>query len=549
MARGAARRRWVRPGRRWLVGLALCLGLAASLSGVRAETELGDSTEPDSPRRALERFLAHTQHGRFHEAAFDLELPEHPAGTPDDGPVLARRLGEVLDRRLSSDPDWLAKVSDAPMGDLKDGLAPDQEEVGRIPGAPGMLAEPVRLRRIVRDGENRWAFSSKTVARIAGWYSRLDDLWLREHLPPPLLRTGPRGFVWWEWLALPLLLIASVILARLLVWLVTLFTAPLFRRTRTKWAKLVSEKNRSPMRLILTCVLWGWAMPYLLITTQAERSVQTIARVGLLLGLFAMAWRCVDVVVQLVRESAWIRSHPAALGVIPLGYRLAEVTVVAIAVVTSLQELGYPVTSLVAGLGIGGLAVALAAQKTVEHLFGGVMLSIDQPMRVGDYVRIDDTIGWVEHIGLRSTSIRTLERSLVTFPNGKLADMKIESLAARDHLRLHAVLGVTYDLTADRLDALRSALLAELRAHPQLWSGMPLRVHFVGFSESSLDIEVMAWFRETDWDRFLELRHAVLLRLLRIVAEQGAQFAFPTRTVRLITEASAPAAAGGKKSG
>lgn len=537
--------RWRGPGLlRWILWLGLFYQLALPPGPARADGETSDAAEPDTPRRALERFLGHTQRGRFSEAALDLEPPpDRPAGGPDDRPVLARRLGEVLDRRLSSDPEWLGKVSDAPMGDLKDGLAPDQEEVGRIPGAPGMLAEPVRLRRIQHEGENRWVFSSKTVARIAGWYSRLDDLWLREHLPPPLLRTGPRGFVWWEWLALPLLLAASLVLARLLVWLGTLSTAPLFRRTRAKWASLLAEKVRQPTRLIITCVLWGWAMPYLLITTQAERSVQMLARVGVLLGLFMMAWRCVDVVVQLVRESAWIRSHPAALGVIPLGYRLAEVTVVAIAVVTALQELGYPVTSLVAGLGIGGLAVALAAQKTVEHLFGGVMLSIDQPMRVGDYVRIDDTVGWVEHIGLRSTSIRTLERSLVTFPNGKLADMKIESLAARDHLRLHAILGVTYDLTADRLDALRTALAAELRAHPQLWAGMPLRVHFVGFGESTLDIEVMAWFRETDWDRFLELRHAVLLRLMNIVAAQGAEFAFPTRTVRLVTEASAPASA------
>jgi MscS family membrane protein len=516
----------------WLLAV-LVLSLALGSGVARADSESADAAEPDTPRRALERFLSHTQHHRFVEAARDLDLGTEYA---DEGPQLAQHLGAVLDRRLMSDPESLNRVSDAPLGELKDGLASDQEEVGRIPGAEGMLAEPVRLRRVERDGENRWVFSGKTVTRIAGWYSRLDDLWLREHLPPPLLRIGPRGFVLWEWLALPLLLGASVVLAFLLVWLVRLGTAPLLHRAKARWDRLLPEKLRSPMRLILTCALWGWAMPYLLITAQAERSVQTIARVGLLLGLFGAVWRCVDVVVQLVRESAWIKSHPAALGVIPLGYRLAEVTVVAIAVVTALQALGYPVTSLVAGLGIGGLAVALAAQKTVEHVFGGVMLSIDQPMRVGDLVRIDDTVGWVEHIGLRSTSIRTLERSLVTLPNGKLADMKIESLAARDRLRLHAVLGITYDLTADRLDSLRNALLRELQAHPKLWPGQPLRVHFIGFGDSSLDIEVMAWFSESDWERFLELRHAVLLQLLRIVAEQGAAFAFPTRTVRLIMD-------------
>jgi MscS family membrane protein len=277
-----------------------------------------------------------------------------------------------------------------------------------------------------------------------------------------------------------------------------------------------------------------------LITGQAERIVHNFARVGFLLGLFFCVWRCVDVAVQIVRESDWLKSHPAAKGVIPLGYRLAEITVAAIAVVTTLQELGYPVTSLVAGLGIGGLAVALAAQKTVEHVFGGVMLSVDQPMRVGDLVRVDDVVGYVEQIGLRSTAIRTLERSLVNFPNGKLADMKIECLQARDNLRLHCTLGLTYDATVAQLDGLREALRSYITNHPKVWTGMPVRVHFVGFGESSLNLEVMAWWQESDWDRFLELRHEVLLKIMRIIEDHGAKIAFPTRTLHMVPPTGKP---------
>ena len=531
-SRRGLRRGWPRLGRL----LALLCALSGLFFCVLAQADTEDGGEPDTPRRALERFIGAVHEGRFADAAKDLELPENKlAGGQSSGVQLARWLGAVLDRRLSSDPEWLSKVSDAPMGDLKDGISNDQEEVGRLPGA-ALVAEPVRMRRIFRGGDYRWVFSAKTVSRVPSWYQRLDDLWLREHLPTGLLRIGPRGFVLWEWLALPILLATSVMLALLLTWLLRLMLTPLLRRTQAKWDQLLVTNLRQPMRLILSCVLWGWAMPHLLITVQAERSVQTIARVGLLLGLFWALWRCIDVVVQLLRESVWMKTHPAALGVVPLGYRLAEIAVAAIAIVTALQELGYPVTSLVAGLGIGGLAVALAAQKTVEHVFGGVMLSIDQPMRVGDYVRIEDTTGWVEQIGLRSTSIRTLDRSLVTIPNGKLAEMKIESMAARDRMRMHLTLGVTYDESPERMAELRDAIHAYLKAHPLLWHDMQLRVHFVGFGDSALNIDIMAWFQETDWDRFLELRHVVLLELMRIVERHGAQMAFPTQTIHLVKD-------------
>lgn len=513
-----------------LLVLALLVPWLVPLSG-RADGDTGDAGEGDTPRRALERFLGNFASGRYAEAADDLELHSHEQG---DKLRLAKMLGAVIDRRLSADPEWLSHVSDAPSGDTKDGIASDQDEVGRIPATP--IAEPVRLRRVwVRDrNEYRWMFSHKTVQRVPSWYQRLDDVWLREHLPDRLLRKGPKGFVVWEWLALPVILTASGFVAWLLTLLFELMLRPLVRRSAARWDDVLLHRLRRPVRLLLAVAVWGLTMPYVLITGQAERIVQLFARVGFLLGLFFCIWRCVDVAVQMVRESEWLKSHPSAKGVIPLGYRLAEITVAAIAVVTTLQEMGYPVTSLLAGLGIGGLAVALAAQKTVEHVFGGVMLSVDQPMRVGDLVRVEDVVGYVEHIGLRSTSIRTLDRSLVNIPNGKLADLKIECLQARDNMRLHCHLGITYDATAAQIDGLREALRAYITNHPKMWPGMPVRVHFVGFGESSLNLEVMAWWQESDWDRFLDLRHEVLLKIMRIIEEHGATIAFPTRTLHVV---------------
>ncbi|MFO0575412.1 MAG: mechanosensitive ion channel family protein [Polyangia bacterium] len=510
--------------------LLLIFFLTALSATARGEDDFGEGPEPDTPRHAVERFLDAVHEGRYTDAAEDLYLrPENkPLGTE-----LVRKLAAVLDTQMSNDGEWLSRVTDLPDGSLKDGLPPEKEEIGRVPGR--RASEPVRMRRVLTAaGTAHWKFTDGTAMRARQWYQRLPNRWLREHLPRQMTVPGPRGILLWEWLALPLFLALSVMIGLLVAVVLTWTLLRLARRTKAHWDDLLVTSLRRPLALTLTSLLLGWVLRFFLITAQASGFMSKLARVGVFLGLFWASWKCVDVAVQVIRRSRWLKSHPSALGFIPLGYRLAEITVLAIALILALQELGYPVTSLVAGLGLGGLALALAAQKTVEHLLGGVMLSLDQPIRIGDAVLVEGRQGWVEHIGLRSTSIRTLDRSLLTIPNGKLADMVIESLAARDNLRLHFVLGVTYDLKADKLDALRSRLLAYLRAHPRLWSGQQLRCHFAAFGSSSLDIEIMAWFCESDWDRFLDLRHGVLIDVMRILEEEGAEVAFPTHTVHLL---------------
>jgi len=140
-----------------------------------------------------------------------------------------------------------------------------------------------------------------------------------------------------------------------------------------------------------------------------------------------------------------------------------------IAGIVALAQLGVSVASLVAGLGIGGLAVALGAQKTLENLFGTLSIGVDQPMREGDFVKLYDFLGTVEQIGLRSTRIRTLDRTIVTIPNGELANQRIESYTARDRLRLATTIGVVYQTTSQQMRAILGELEAILRRHPKIW--------------------------------------------------------------------------------
>jgi MscS family membrane protein len=183
------------------------------------------------------------------------------------------------------------------------------------------------------------------------------------------------------------------------------------------------------------------------------------------------------------------------------------------------------VGSLVAGLGIGGVALALAAQKTVENLFGSLSIGVDQPFRVGDFIAVDTITGTVESIGLRSTRIRTLDRTLVTLPNGKLADMRIESFTSRDRIKLGCVLALDPGTSAAAVRAVVEGTRELLVAHPKIWPDVSVALTKLG--NASFDVEVQAWFQTTSWDEFLRLREETLLGVLDVVKKAGTKLAAP----------------------
>jgi MscS family membrane protein len=176
--------------------------------------------------------------------------------------------------------------------------------------------------------------------------------------------------------------------------------------------------------------------------------------------------------------------------------------------------------------------VALAAQKTIENLFGGVTLFADRPVRVGDFFRYGDQVGTVEEIGLRSTRVRTLDRTVVTIPNAQFSNMALENFAKRDRMRLWTMIGVRYETTPDQLRFLLARLREILLAHPRVTED-PARVRFVGFGAYSLDMEVFAYVDTPDWNEFLQVREDIYLLFVDAVKEAGTGFAFPSSTMYL----------------
>jgi MscS family membrane protein len=353
---------------------------------------------------------------------------------------------------------------------------------------------------------------------------------LEAHLPAPLLRMGPHGLLWWQWLALPLAAAVAITAGWLLGWITRRVLARLAARTATTWDDELLARLSGPLTL-----LWGVAVGSGLV---AALELPTDAPNHLLraLAYLAFFWgglRAVTVAFAVLGAHAWTRANPGLSGLLPLGRKIAKVALLGVGLVAILSELGFQVGSLLAGLGIGGLALALAAQKTVENLFGSVSIGVDQPFRVGDFVRIEDLLGNVESIGLRSTRIRTLDRTLVTIPNGKLADQRIETFAPRDRIRLLVTLGLDYATTAEQMRAVLAGIERALRAHPRIWPD-GVSVRFVAFQDSALAVEVVAWFQTADFAEFTAIRQELFLSFLEIVERAGTSIAFPTRTVRLV---------------
>lgn len=348
--------------------------------------------------------------------------------------------------------------------------------------------------------------------------------WIPDRLPAALQGVGPLGLAWWQWLAVPGLALAALLLARVLGALTRSGLHRIFRRT----AGMLDDRWLASVGPALTA-LWAtaifkWGMPWLGLPAAAARAVESLLSAAVVAAVFWTLWRSVDALVDLIIDRSWASQDASARSMLMVGGNLLKAAVVVTGAVTVVATFGYPVTTVLAGLGIGGIAFAFGAQKTVEHLFGSIAIATDQPCRVGDVIRVDDLVGKVEHIGTRSTRIRTADRTVVTIPNGRLADQRIESYAARDRMRLGTVITLAYGASEAQLRQVVAGIEGVLLAHPLVWTDQAV-ARLSNLGAASVDIEVQCWFQTTDFEVFRTCRQDVLLGILRVVEQAGVQFA------------------------
>ncbi len=488
------------------------------------------ATQPEAPHDSLGRttprgtvlgFLSATRKGDNELAAQYLNTRLRGKAAAD----LANQLFVVLDRRL---PARLNQLSDKPEGSLSDPLKP-QELVGTISSDNGNV--DIILERVDRGKSGSlWLFSTKTLDSIPDLYEEVNVVSVDSHLPEFLVRTRFAGILTFHWLAvfvgIPLFYLLTALLHRLLSRLVGLLRRRLYGKPDLPNPEVLPK----PIRLLLLVVVIRWLLTKLSLPLLARQFWFSTASILTIAG-------CVWLLILLnSRVEEYLRPHlrgrklTGATSMLRLTRRAADGLVIFAGLLVTLYHFGVNPTAALAGLGVGGIAVALAAQKTLENVIGGVSLIFDEVAHVGDLLKVGDILGTVEDIGLRSTQIRTLDRSVVSVPNGHIANMTIENLTARDRFWFHPILSLRHGTTSLQvqavLDGVRSLLQDSQHVKPD-----SVRVRFIRFGLSSLDVEAFAYVLARDWSQFLEIQEALLLRIMVCIEEAGVQIALPSQAI------------------
>jgi MscS family membrane protein len=385
-----------------------------------------------------------------------------------------------------------------------------------------------------------WLFSRKTLEAIPDVYDEVNlvpvDRFLPHFLTVRFLRI--RLVVW-------------VVLALIFpIYRLTGFLGRLLRPLVVWWRRRGGRTDRVPdnvipgaIRLLMLAIAIRWLIGKIELPLLERQFWWAITAV---IAIVAVAWLLLllnGVVERYAYRHLYRSGYGEIATMLRLVRRLADVLVIAAGGLVVLHYFGVDPTAALAGLGIGGIAVALAAQKTLENVVGGISIIFDKAVRVGDFLKLGDILGTVDYIGLRSTRIRTLDRTILSVPNGQIANVNIETLSARDKFWFHHFVGLRYETTSAQLRAIVDNMRAYLERHSSVDTSDTIRVRFFRLGPFSLDVEIFAYIIARDWEPFLETQQELLLGIMEIVERAGATIALPSQTLHLADSgAGAPTA-------
>jgi len=509
---------------------------AAAAPAPDARSGRATTTEASSPRRAVVAFLEACRSGDYAGAAQLLDLSavatQDATATAQHGARLARRLKIVLDRTFWVNPE---AISGRPEGTVEPGLAEDQERLTTLQA--GSRDIDILLSRVPgAGGRPAWRIDAATVAAIDLLYDEHGFGWLGDYLPSIFFTVRLWEIVLWQWIAIAILILLGWVAARLLTPLLLTVLRRATRRTQVDWDDELVSVLAGPLRLGVLSLFLFMTSSWLHLAEPAQQGAQLVWKLlaVLIIGWLLSAW--VGLGARLLEQAVSARANPVARSFIPIFARIAKLGVWSLVLVVGLDVVGVEAMGLVAGLGIGGLAVAFAAQKTIENLFGSLAIAADRPFQVGDFITAGGTSGTVEEIGLRSTRIRTMARTIVTVPNGALMAERIETFAARDRILFRTTLGLIYATTAAQLELVIDDIKKHLHAHPKTYKDT-IRVRLDSLGDSAINISIITWLETTDFNEYTALVEQLYLDLLKIVERAGTSFAFPSTTVYLTREA------------
>ncbi|MEC7930752.1 MAG: mechanosensitive ion channel family protein, partial [Pseudomonadota bacterium] len=458
-----------------LTSPSLVLAQAAGNSAAATPAAAADPFGRETPRAAVTGLLAALGERDYDRAANYFVLPS--GASQERGAQLARRLQALLDKGGTLKP--FGALSNDAAGTIQDNLAPDRENVGSLP--IGMDGGPVLLiRGKASDDEAKqlWRVSPETERLLTSAPATAIASKAEESAETAAVAGAPLR----DWAILLGIALASFGGLWMISTLALLLTRRLVADHATSGVYRTLHAALPPLSLLAAVILfysWAERIPVSIVARQ------TALRYTGILAMLAFVWfglRLVDAVADLAIARMRRGERRQVISVVTLLRRAAKILLLAFSAVAILDTFGIDVTTGIAALGVGGIALALGAQKTVENLVGSVTVIADRPMEVGDFVKVGDVVGTVEDVGIRSTRIRTNDRTLVTIPNGDLSARQIENFAARDRYLFNPVIGVEYSLSAAKLREAISIVQQVLTDHEKVAEGS--RARLANFGES-----------------------------------------------------------------
>lgn len=531
------------------------LGLAANISPLGAQDPAPDPdadfasevsiVKTDSPRDTMRSFVTAMNdyrrgvetnnerlQARIDDAVRTLNLEDTPfILRKKKGQEAAIFLIEAIDRIIVVDFDKVPEVGDDPDKPiLRWRLRNTAVTIARVEAG---------------DRAGEYLFTQETVFRASEFYDEVKgrpflegsgqgalykEPWFEKHIPD-WMREEFFILNWWQWLGIFVAVLLGLtirVITRNLLSLVKRLTS----RSSTAWDDRIIDAVKAPVGYLGAVGFWFLAL-FILQFEGTVLSVFTIV-LQILLGAIAiwLVYGLAGVFSGYLSDLASKTESTLDDQLVPLLTRTLRIFIVIIGVLIVIQNLGVNVLSLLAGLGIGGLAFALAARDAVANFFGSLMILFDRPFQVGDWIRVGDSEGTVEEIGFRSTRIRTFYNSVVSIPNSEVANEQIDNMGVRQFRRAVANLGVTYDTPPDTLEAFMEGIKNIIKANPATRKDY-FHVVFKEFGDSALVIMVYFFFKVPDWNNELVERQNVYLEILRLAKELNVEFAYPTQTLHV----------------
>jgi MscS family membrane protein len=493
-----------------------------------------DPLNRGTPDGTIFGFLEAAQSGNYAIAAQYLQMS--PARRQTNGEALAQKLKTVMDVAFAGN----LKPSREPEGTPQEGVPGDHQKLGTM--SSGDVEADLELVRVSDANAGKiWLIASDTLTRVPELYNQVEARQVETKLPKWVVKHEFAGMPLWQWFAL--LLLIPVAAGAGWLGLVVLQIPMRWWAGRHGHSEVEVKSVSAPAWLLIGALIHRILAAYLDMPLLQRHYYTQVTAVAVIISTNWILWRVVRWFLRRVRNRALALGHGGTGSLMLLGERLVKAFIFVMAIFLVLGVLGFNLTTALAGVGIGTLAIGFGAQKTIENLFGGVSVLGDEVIRVGDVCKFGDRTGTVEDIGLRSTRVRTEERTLLAIPNGTVATINVENLSRRDKMLFKTVLGLHTDTSQEHVRTVLTEIRRVLNSNPKIESNS-VRVRLIELTSSALNVELVCYILTQDFNEFAAVREDVLLEIMNLVEDAGASLASSSQKLYLSPDPASSKARG-----